>query len=89
MKIPEVSSLLVRTKNTTPQSLLHNEERSKNIKNAFKVTDVNKVKGKKILLVDDVMTTGSTVNECSRVLKEAGAVKVDIAVIAVAFVFEL
>ena len=40
-------------------------------------------------MVDDVLTTGSTVNECSRTLKKAGAVKVDIAVIAVAFVFEL
>jgi len=89
MKLPEASSLLIRTKNTAPQSLLQSEYRNGNIKNAFKVTDVNKIKGKKILLIDDVMTTGSTVNECSRVLKEAGAVKVDIAVIAVAFVFEL
>ncbi|NMB98546.1 MAG: ComF family protein [Clostridiaceae bacterium] len=89
MKLPEISDILIRKKNTSPQSLLHGEERSDNIKNAFEVADINKVKGKKILLVDDVLTTGSTVNECSRTLKKAGAVKVDIAVIAVAFVFEL
>lgn len=89
MQLPEESDLLTRIKNTSSQSLLHRDERSSNVTNAFKVIDVNKVKGKKILLIDDVLTSGSTVNECSRVLKEAGAVRVDIAVIAVAFVFDL
>mgnify|MGYP000918051401 CR=1 FL=1 len=89
MHIPEESNLLIRIKNTPSQSLLHKNERCNNIKNAFKVTDVNNVEGKNILLIDDVLTTGSTVNECSKVLKKAGASKVDIAVIAVAFNFEL
>ena len=89
MQLPEESNFLIRTKNTPSQSLLHKDERHNNIKNAFKVTDVDNVQGKKILLIDDVLTTGSTLNECSRVLKEAGADKVDIAVIAVAFAFKL
>lgn len=89
MQLPEGSDLLIRTKNTSPQSLLNRYEKSSNVTNAFKVIDVNKIEGKKILLIDDVLTTGNTVNECSRVLIEAGAVRVDIAVIAVAFVFDL
>ncbi|HOJ10370.1 MAG TPA: ComF family protein [Clostridiales bacterium] len=89
MQVPERSELLERIKNTPAQSLLHKNERYLNIKNAFKVTDVLEVKGKSILLIDDVLTTGNTLNECSRVLKEAGAKKVDIAVIAVAYTFEL
>jgi predicted amidophosphoribosyltransferase len=43
---------------------------------------MNAVSGKSIILIDDVLTTGNTVNECSRVLKEAGAIEVMVAVIA-------
>jgi len=53
-----------------------------NVKDAFRITDRSKVEGKAMFLVDDILTTGTTLNECSRVLKEAGAKKIVVAVIA-------
>lgn len=82
LKIPEKSRLLVRTRDTGSQSLLGRQQRHANIKDAFAVYKPGKVKGKKILIVDDILTTGNTLNECSRVLKEAGAKSVTAAVIA-------
>ena len=64
---------LKRTKATPSQTGLSLKERTKNIKGAFSVRNEQKLSGKRILLVDDVMTTGATVNECSRVLLQAGA----------------
>ncbi len=63
---------VVKTKETAPQSTLNREERTKNLKGAFAIADVD-VKGKHLLLVDDVLTTGSTLNECAAVLLAAGA----------------
>lgn len=82
LKLPERSYLLKRFKNTDTQSLLDRSERRLNIMNAFKVTGSEEVKGKSILLVDDIMTTGFTLDECARMLKEAGAVSVTAAVVA-------
>lgn len=67
---------LVRLKNTKPQSGLNREERERNIMGAFEVKNHWEVKGKDILLLDDVLTTGFTMNEAARVLKEAGAKRV-------------
>ncbi|MDP4094776.1 MAG: ComF family protein [Bacillota bacterium] len=80
--IPEASGILERTRNTPKQSLLGKEQRGLNIKGAFKVNNADKVKGKKILIIDDILTTGSTLSECGRVLTEAGAKSVTAAVIA-------
>lgn len=82
MGMGDKSWLLSRVRNTGNQSLLAQKQRLVNIKDAFKVTDINKVRGKSILLIDDVLTTGATVNECSRVLKEAGALDITVGVIA-------
>lgn len=82
--IPDKSRLLIRTRHTDTQSLLRRDERYINIKDAFKVTDENEVKGKSILLVDDVITTGYTLNECGKVLKKAGARQVYAVVVAAA-----
>lgn len=60
------------------------EERQRNIRGAFRVTDPEAVKGKRVLLIDDVLTTGATVSEASRVLLEAGAKSVDVATLAAA-----
>ncbi len=73
---------LCRIRDTQVQTGLKREERRKNVKRAFEVVDRDAVKGKTILLVDDVATTGSTLNECARVLKRAGCAKVYCLVLA-------
>lgn len=67
---------VVRLKNTLTQTHLKKSEREQNVKDAFKVLDKNAVKGKTVLIVDDVYTTGSTLNELSKVLLKSGAQKV-------------
>jgi ComF family protein len=64
---------LRRVRNTVPQVELHHSERQKNVRGAFAVRDRSAIKDRNILLVDDVFTTGATVNECARVLKQSGA----------------
>ncbi len=72
--------LLKRIRPTLPQTKLAGKQRRKNVKNAFSLNE--SVKGKHVAVVDDVMTTGSTVNEIARVLKQAGASKVSVWVVA-------
>ncbi len=67
---------LRRIRNTTPQVMLSPEERRENIVGAFKVIKPGEFRDKSLLLVDDVFTTGSTMNECAGALKEAGAATV-------------
>ena len=76
--IPVNADILVRRKATLPQAGLGRQQRLTNIKGAFKVRIPEKVFGKKVLLVDDVYTTGATVNECARMLLKAGAQNVDV-----------
>jgi len=71
--IAVILNCLVKTRDTVPQVGLRSQDRRKNIKNAFTVRKRELIKGKNIMLVDDVVTTGATVRECSRVLKKAGA----------------
>jgi ComF family protein len=80
--IPVKTDVLVRTKATLPQAGLGRQQRLHNIKGAFKVRIPEKVHGKKVLLVDDVYTTGATVNECARMLLKAGAQVVDVLTVA-------
>jgi predicted amidophosphoribosyltransferase len=65
--------VLVRTRQTEPQIELAAVERRLNVKGAFAVARPDLVAGKRILLLDDVMTTGSTMDECAKELKKAGA----------------
>lgn len=67
---------LVRIGNPKRQSSLGEKERRENVKNTFMVAKPSLVKGRTILLVDDIMTTGATFSEASRILKEAGAWRV-------------
>lgn len=67
---------LIRTRYTESQAGLSLEDRRKNVKGAFEVRGDNDIKRKTVLLVDDVTTTGNTMNECARVLKKAGVEKV-------------
>lgn len=71
-----VFSLLTRSRSTAQQARLSRDERKKNVVNAFRCKKPEQVKGKIILLVDDVFTTGSTLQECAQALREAGAVNV-------------
>ncbi|HEX3027937.1 MAG TPA: ComF family protein [Clostridia bacterium] len=80
--IREKPNLLKRIRSTNSQSLLSKDERCLNVKGAFSVSDAAQLHDKSILLVDDVMTTGSTLEECARVLKDSGARSVTAAVIA-------
>lgn len=74
--IPIQTKALIRVKNTAPQKGLADEMRYYNLKGAFLV-NVEKLKGlKNVLLIDDIYTTGSTVDTCSFILKKAGVKKV-------------
>ena len=68
--------VLIRTRNTISQTKLDREERQENIDQAFNVKNKMDVSGKTIILVDDLITTGATMNECARVLTENGAKKI-------------
>jgi ComF family protein len=76
------NNILFKIKNTAPQSLLDKEKRGQNIKGAYCVKKVNAVQNKKILLFDDIFTTGNTVNECSRVLKLEGTKEIGVLTLA-------
>ncbi len=68
-----IESRLIKAVNVPAQTSLEAEEREKNVRGAFRTRKAKDLKGKTILLVDDVYTTGSTLRECSLVLKKAGA----------------
>lgn len=73
ISMPLVYDKLKRTRDTGQQVGLKAVERKKNVSGAFTLVGPGSFKGKKVLLVDDVITTGATLNECSKVLKRAGA----------------
>lgn len=72
LKIPLKEDLLIKLKPTGHQMKLSRSDRRINLKNSFAVSDPKKIAGKKVLLIDDVFTTGMTMNECAKVLKKAG-----------------
>lgn len=74
--------ILERTRPTLAQAGMNSRERIINIRGAIRVREGADVKGKNILLIDDVYTTGATVRECSRVLKKGGAKKVNVLTLA-------
>lgn len=77
MALPLETHLLVRAKHAKPQSETKSEhERKENIRGAFALADPAFVRGKNIVLIDDVSTSGSTFSEASRMLKTAGAAKI-------------
>jgi ComF family protein len=76
LKIPLRCDILLKTKSTPQQVGLPSCERKENIKNAFGILNAKKMTSKKILLVDDVFTTGATMEECAKTLKRACACEV-------------
>ena len=78
-QLPNITTKkLVRIRSTQPQTGLGRDHRRKNIRNAFAVNHFSSISQKSVLLVDDVYTTGATVDECARVLKKRGAGRVDV-----------
>ena len=82
-----VRDLLVRCRATAPQTGLDRRQRRINIKNAFAVNRSAASTGKRVLLVDDVLTTGATVEACAAVLLNDGALQVDVLTLARAYPF--
>jgi ComF family protein len=74
--------MLLRCRSTHPQTGLNKDRRKSNIADAFTVNAPEKASGKHILLIDDVYTTGATVDECARVFIQAGAARVDVLTLA-------
>lgn len=73
---------MIRTRDTPPQTTLDGDARRKNLKGAFAVRVPAAVRGRRIFLVDDVLTTGTTVIECGRALLAAGAVEISVVTVA-------
>lgn len=83
-KVPVIDDALNRVRATPPQVGLARDERAKNVHGAFSVAAAAKAKlrRKRIVLVDDVLTTGATANACARVLRRAGAARIDVLALA-------
>jgi len=79
---PLLSRCLVRWRPTQTQTALTAVERRKNVHGAFRALNEKWIEGRRILLVDDVMTTGATVDECADMLKKAGAAEVRVITVA-------
>lgn len=78
--VNKCNNLLVRTRHTASQGHKSVKDRGKNVKSAFKLNPNYKgnIKGQSVLIIDDVLTTGATVNECAATLKQAGAGQVNV-----------
>ena len=81
---PIAKNILQKEKHTVPQSSLNKKERETNIKGVYKSQNTKKLHNKKILLIDDIYTTGNTVNECAKVLVQQGIKRTDIGVLTIA-----
>ena len=82
MEINYVNQCLFKTKNIVEQSRLNKEERQKNIQGVYQLYKPEIITNRKIMLVDDIYTTGSTVNECSKILSGAKPKKIGVFTIA-------
>lgn len=76
LNTPLIDDSLIRTKYTKHQTKLNMNKRLKNISGVFSITNKQKIIGKKILLIDDVVTTGASLNEAAKILRQNGAIKV-------------
>lgn len=73
LNLPVIENNLIKVRNNPPQTSLGGRERRDNVRGAYRVRKTGRFEGKKILLIDDVYTTGATVSECSAVLRQASA----------------
>ena len=74
--IKMIKDAVIKNRKTRNQKSLNRSEREKNLKEAFNITKPEKISGKRILLIDDICTTGSTMKEITKTLKENNAVSV-------------
>lgn len=81
--IPLETKQLIRVRHTRPQSLLEEKERWTNIRGAFRIKHLNAVKGRNILIIDDLLTTGATTSAAADVLKRAAAGTVGVLTLAI------
>ncbi len=81
-KVPVADRVLLRVKSTPQQVGLTRAERAENVQGAFRVGDRTQVAGRRLILVDDVLTSGATAEACARTLTRAGAARVDVLVFA-------
>ena len=77
-----VNNCLIKTKNIIEQSKLNKEDRQQNIQGVYSLQNERLITNKKILLVDDIYTTGSTVNECCKILQQANPKTIGVLVLA-------
>ena len=82
LKIPINQTSLKKVQNIVAQSTLNKEQREKNIQGAYILKNAKSLKSKKVLIIDDIYTTGSTINECSKILYEVGTNKIGALTIA-------
>ena len=82
-KIQLQTNCLLKTRNIIEQSKLNKEQRKENTKNVYKLKNGEILRNKSILLIDDIFTTGSTANECCKILQEAMPKKIDVLTIAI------
>lgn len=84
IKVPIQQKVLYKIKNTVPQSSLNKKQREENAKGAYEARNASKLDNKKILIIDDIYTTGNTVNECANILIKNGIKKSNIGVLTIA-----
>jgi ComF family protein len=82
LRVPWAAELLVRRRNTIPQMRLAPKMRFQNLRGALRLRADGAIAGRRVLLVDDILTTGATCSEAARVLKQADAAWVGVAVLA-------
>jgi ComF family protein len=82
VKFELVPSAMVRVRETSSQIGLTKRQRRENLRGAFRINEPEKIARQEILLVDDVLTTGTTASECARMLRRAGAAEVWVATVA-------
>lgn len=84
IKVPIEPKILYKIKHTVSQSSLNKEQREENIKGVYNIKNTQKLYNKKVLLIDDIYTTGNTVNECAKVLIQEGIKRTNIGVLTLA-----
>jgi len=80
--VPVADGVLKRVKPTAQQVGLSASERAQNVQGAFAVADRSRVAGRRLVLIDDVLTSGATIDACARALNRGGAASVDVLVFA-------